>query len=98
VLKDDVTGLRVFSLRHILSQLGTNYRRLAVVQYRHTSHSLPGLVPHTRHILPDHLPELQAWLAETQGWDDNDNVSSSREQTLRDLKAAVQKYTAVHTT
>ena len=25
----------------------------------------------------------QAWLAETQGWDDNDNVSSSREQTLR---------------
>ena len=25
----------------------------------------------------------QAWLAETQGWDDNDNVSSNREQTLR---------------
>lgn len=98
VLKDDVSGLRVFSLRQILTQLGTNYRRLAVVQYRHTSHSLPGLVPHTRHLLPDHLPELQAWLAETQGWDDNDNVSSNREQTLRDLKAAVQKYTAVHHT
>ena len=118
-----------------------------MIKYRHDGGiSLPGLVPHTRHLLPDHLPELQAWLAETQGWDDNDNMESNREQTLRwasscfmsqfhnvtmspvipsqinyhvtmspchhvtmspchhtmtpvsrDLKAAVQKYTAVHT-
>jgi len=98
VLKDDMTGLRVFSLRQIHSQLGTNYRRVAVIKYRpDRTHSLAGLVPHTRHLLPDHLPELQAWLAETQGWDDNDNIGSNREQTLRDLKAAVQKYTQVHT-
>lgn len=98
VVRDDMGGLRVFALRQILAQLGANYHRVAVIKYRHDGGiSLPGLVPHTRHLLPDHLPELQAWLAETQGWDDNDNMESNREQTLRDLKAAVQKYTAVHT-
>jgi len=92
--------MRTFSLRHITARMATNYRRLAVIQYRldRSSLSLLGLVPHTRHLLPDHLPELQAWLAETQGWDDNDNLESSREQTLRDLKAAVQKYTSVYNT
>ena len=32
---------------------------------------------------PSRIVHGQAWLAETQGWDDNDNVSSNREQTLR---------------
>ena len=96
---DNMTPLRVFSLRHVHQRLATNYRRLAIIQYRlDASSCLPQLVPHTRHLLPDHLAELQAWLAETQGWDDNDNLESSREQTLRDLKAAVQKYTSNHQT
>jgi len=94
-MKDNMDALRVFSLRHIHQRLATNYRRLAIIQYRQDqAKSLVSLVPHTRHILPDHLPELQAWLAETHGWDDNDNMESTREQTLRDLKAAVQKYTS----
>ena len=94
--KDSMDALRVFSLRHIHQRLATNYRRLAVIQYRQDQVlSLLSLVPHTRHILPDHLPELQAWLAETHGWDDNENMNeSTREQTLRELKAAVQKYTS----
>jgi len=97
IQKDDMNALRIFSLKHIHMRLATNYRRLAVIQYRlDKSSSLLSLVPHTRHLLPDHLPELQAWLAETQGWDDNDNLESTREQTLRDLKAAVQKYTSVY--
>lgn len=97
IQKDDMNDLRIFSLKHIHMRLATNYRRLAVIQYRlDKSSSLLSLVPHTRHLLPDHLPELQAWLAETQGWDDNDNMESTREQTLRDLKAAVQKYTSVY--
>ena len=96
-MKDNMDALRVFSLRHIHQRLATNYRRLAVIQYRADQvRSLLSLVPHTRHILPDHLPELQAWLAETHGWDDNDNMESTREQTLRDLKAAVQKYTSIY--
>jgi len=97
VQKEDMNALRIFSLKHIHMRLATNYRRLAVIQYRlDKSSSLLSLVPHTRHLLPDHLPELQAWLAETQGWDDNENNESTREQTLRDLKAAVQKYTSVY--
>ena len=96
--KDNMNTLRLFSLRHIHQRLATNYRRLAVIQYRQDApgmaRSVPSLVPHTRHTLPDHLPELQAWLAETHGWDDNENMESVREQTLRDLKAAVQKYTS----
>ena len=96
--RDNMNTLRLFSLRHIHQRLATNYRRLAVIQYRQdapgVARSVPSLVPHTRHTLPDHLPELQAWLAETQGWDDNENMESVREQTLRDLKAAVQKYTS----
>jgi len=97
IQKDEMNALRIFSLKHIHMRLATNYRRLAVIQYRlDQSSSLLSLVPHTRHLLPDHLPELQAWLAETHGWDDNDNLESSREQTLRDLKAAVQKYTSVY--
>ena len=95
--KDSMDALRLFSLRHIHQRLATNYRRLAVIQYRQDQVlSLLSLVPHTRHILPDHLPELQAWLAETQAdWDDNENMNeSTREQTLRELKAAVQKYTS----
>ena len=32
---------------------------------------------------PSRIVHGQAWLVETQGWDDNDNVSSNREQTLR---------------
>ena len=94
--REAVDLLRVFSLRHIHQRLATNYRRLAVLQYRRGEAAGPSLVPHTRHLLPDHLPELQAWLAETHGWDDNDNLESTREQTLRDLKAAVQKYTSVY--
>ena len=97
-LKDNMNTLRLFSLRHIHQRLATNYRRLAVIQYTQdapgVARSVPSLVPHTRHTLPDHLPELQAWLAETHGWDDNENMESVREQTLRDLKAAVQKYTS----
>ena len=94
---DNVSPLRVFSLRHIQQRLATNYRRLAIVQYRLAEAAcLPCLVPHTRHLLPDHLAELQAWLAETHGWDDNENLQSTREQTLRDLKVAVQKYTSNH--
>ena len=54
---------------------------------------VPTLVPHTRYSLPEHLAELQAWLVDTQSWDDNGNQESAREQTLRDLKAAVKKYT-----
>ena len=97
--RDNMTALRVFSLKHIQARLATNYRRLAIIQYKLTvSSCLSCLVPHTRHLLPDHLPELQAWLAETHGWDDNDNMESTREQTLRDLKAAVQKYTSNHQT
>lgn len=96
--KDNMNTLRLFSLRHIHQRLATNYRRLAVIQYTQdapgAARSVPSLVPHTRHTLPDHLPELQAWLAETHGWDDNENMESVREQTLRDLKAAVQKYTS----
>jgi len=95
--KHDMNELRMFALRHIHMRLAMNYRRLAVIQYRlDKSYSLLSLVPHTRHLLPDHLPELQAWLAETQEWDDNDNLESTREQTLRDLKAAVQKYTSIY--
>ena len=97
--KDNMNSLRLFSLNHIHQRLATNYRRLAVIQYRKDQPlAVASLVPHTRHILPDHLPELQAWLAETHGWDDNDNMESTREQTLRDLKAAVQKYTSNHHT
>jgi hypothetical protein len=54
---------------------------------------VPTLVPHTRYSLPEHLAELQAWLVDTQSWDDNGNQESAREQTLRDLKAAVKRYT-----
>ena len=93
--RNNMTPLRVFCLRQIQQRLATNYRRLAILQYRQEVTScLPSLVPHTRHVLPDHLAELQAWLAETHGWDDNENMESTREQTLRDLKAAVQKYTS----
>jgi len=96
--KDNMEALRLYSLHHIHQRLATNYRRLAVIQYRHDqAHSLLSLVPHTRHILPDHLPELQAWLAETHSLTDdieNNGNESNREQTLRDLKAAVQKYTS----
>ena len=95
--KNNMNPMRVFSLRQIQQRLATNYRRLAILQYRQeVSPCLASLVPHTRHFLPDHLVELQAWLAETHGWDDNDNMESTREQTLRDLKAAVQKYTSSH--
>lgn len=97
VSMSDMNALRLFSLKYIHMRLATNYRRLAIIQYRLDQAScLLSLVPHTRHLLPDHLPELQAWLAETQGWDENDNTESIREQTLRDLKEAVQKYTAVY--
>ena len=59
-MKDNMDALRVFSLRHIHQRLATNYRRLAIIQYRQKqAKSLVSLVPHTRHILPDHLPELQ---------------------------------------
>ena len=93
--RNNMTPLRVFCLTQIQQRLATNYRRLAILQYRQEVTScLPSLVPHTRHFLPDHLAELQAWLAETHGWDDNENMESTREQTLRDLKAAVQKYTS----
>jgi hypothetical protein len=96
-VKDSIDELRAYSLRYIHAQLAANYRRLCVVQYRPAGGGGPltSLVPHTRHTLPEHLAELQAWLADTQAWDDNSNLgASAREQTLRDLKAAVQKYTA----
>jgi hypothetical protein len=97
VVQNSIDELRAYSLRYIHAQLAANYRRLCVVQYRPGSLGGPlaALVPHTRHTLPEHLAELQAWLADTQAWDDNCNMGeSAREQTLRDLKAAVQKYTA----
>ena len=103
VVKDSIDELRAYSLRYIHAQLATNYRRLCVVQYRPPDAGSGGgghpprasLVPPTRHTLPEHLAELQAWLADTQAWGDNSNLgASAREQTLRDLKAAVQKYTA----
>jgi hypothetical protein len=95
VVKDSVDELRAYSLRYVQAQLASNYRRLCVVQYRASGLGGPlgGLVPHTRHTLPEHLAELQAWLADTQAGDNNSN-ESAREQTLRDLKAAVQRYTA----
>lgn len=94
-IKGGIDELRVLSLRQISARLSCNYRRLSVVQYKvGLGGPVSGLVPHTRYILPEHLAELQAWLAETQGWDDNGNLESAREQTLRDLKAAVQRYTA----
>lgn len=94
-IKSGIDELRVLSLRQIEARLSCNYRRLSVVQYRSSLRGpVSSLVPHTRYILPEHLAELQAWLAETQGWDDNGNLESAREQTLRDLKAAVQRYTA----
>lgn len=94
-----IDGLRLVSLRHIQARLASNYQRLGVVQYasgpRRSSvlGLVPTLVPHTRYSLPEHLAELQAWLVDTQSWDDNGNQESAREQTLRDLKAAVKRYT-----
>ena len=61
-LQDNMHTLRLFSLRHIQQRLATNYRRLAVIQYRQDLRTLPSLVPHTRYILPNHMSELQAWL------------------------------------
>lgn len=97
VVRNSIDELRAYSLRFIHAQLAANYRRLCLVKYRSggLGGPLASLVPHTRHTLPEHLAELQAWLADTQAWDDNSNLGeSAREQTLRDLKAAVQKYTA----
>ena len=92
-IKGGIDDLRVLSLKHIQSRLACNYRRLSVVQYKvGLQGPVSSLVPHTRYVLPAHLAELHAWLAETQGWDDNGNLESAREQTLRDLKAAVQRY------
>jgi len=93
-LSSGVDHLKVLSLKHIQARLSRNYQRLSVVQYKvGLSGPVSSLVPHTRYTLPAHLAELQAWLVETHGWDDNGNLESGREQTLRDLKAAVQRYT-----
>lgn len=93
--KGGIDDLKVLSLKYIQARLSCNYRRLSVVQYKvGLQGPVSTLVPHTRYMLPEHLAELQAWLAETQGWDDNGNLETAREQTLRDLKAAVQRYTA----
>ena len=94
-IKGGIDHLKVLSLKHIEARLSSNYRRLSVVQYKSgLGGPVSSLVPHTRYTLPDHLAELQAWLVETHGWDDNGNLEESgREQTLRDLKAAVQRYT-----
>ena len=94
-----IDGLRLISLRHIQARLASNYQRLSVVQYAsgprraEGTGQVPTLVPHTRYSLPEHLAELQAWLVDTQSWDDNGNQESAREQTLKDLKAAVKRYT-----
>jgi len=92
-IKGGIDQLKVLSLKHIEARLSSNYRRLSVVQYKGgLGGPVSSLVPHTRYTLPDHLAELQAWLVETHGWDDNGNLESGTEQTLRDLKAAVQRY------
>lgn len=91
--RDAMDPLRVFSLRHIQARLAGNYRRLAVLQcWEGSEGPILQLVPHTRYVLPAHLPELQAWLADTASYDGNDNLGGGREQTLKDLKAAVYNY------